>query len=80
LSHGRCGRCGLGLQGSGAAQRECCEQQYATGVEGKGAALHGFHGMKISVKVEQGFIAPQHTAPDQQFCLLLPQPTFASLV
>jgi hypothetical protein len=36
--------------------------------------------MKSSVKVEQGFIASQHALRDQQFCLLLPQPTFASLV
>jgi hypothetical protein len=36
--------------------------------------------MKGSVKVEQGFIAPPHAVRDQQFCLLLPQPTFASVV
>jgi len=36
--------------------------------------------MKSSVKVEQGFIAPQQAGRDQQFCPLLPQPTFASLV
>jgi len=26
------------------------------------------------------FIAPPHAVRDQQFCLLLPQPTFASVV